>query len=156
MSTLKNYVWENVRSPFYLNRLTKISEILKHDKKMFFTVLFGIVGILFILLSFGAKSDSKQDCVGLEEYKSKLEGELEALCESIDGAGKCRVTVSFSEGQRVEYRGSAVVGSEPPRVLGITVVCDGGDDPHVRSSVSECMTALFDIGSNRVCVLKLK
>ena len=123
---------------------------------MLITAVFGLVGIVFILLSLGGGSDSADNTVGLDEYKEKLEEELEALCESIDGAGKCIVTVTFSEGERVEYRGSSVVGREPPRVLGITVVCDGGDSPYIKASISDCMTALFNIGTNRVCVLKLK
>lgn len=126
------------------------------DKKTLVTVAIGLVGILLVLLSLGGGSDTEIPKDGLEEYKSRLETELEALCESIDGAGRCRVTVSFSEGERLEYKGSSLIGSEPPRVLGITVVCDGGDDSYIKNSISDCMTALFDIGSNRVCVLKLK
>lgn len=134
----------------------KILESFKKDKRALMIVAIGVVGILFIFLSLGGNSEPQSAPVGLEEYKIKLEEELESLCESIDGAGKCRVTVSFSEGEKLEYRGSSVVGSEPPRVLGITVVCDGGDNPNIKSSISDCMTSLFDIGSNRVCVLKLK
>ena len=123
---------------------------------MFLTVAIGLMGIVLVLFSLGGESDEEHTPDGLEEYKIRLEEELEALCESIDGAGKCYVTVSFSEGERLEYKGSSLIGSEPPRVLGITVVCDGGDDAYIKSSISDCMTALFDIGSNRVCVLKLK
>ena len=92
----------------------------------------------------------------LDEYKIKLEGELETLCESIKGAGRCEVTVTFSEGEHLEYKGSNIIGSEPPRVLGVTVVCKGGSDLNVKRNICDCMTALFDIGSNRVCVLEMK
>lgn len=139
-----------------MNKFSKLFELLGRDKKTLVTVAIGLVGILLVLLSLGGGSDTEISKDGLEEYKSRLEAELEALCESIDGAGRCRVTVSFSEGERLEYKGSSLIGSEPPRVLGITVVCDGGDDSYIKNSISDCMTALFDIGSNRVCVLKLK
>ena len=123
---------------------------------MLVALIAGLVGIFFVLMSLGSGGDTQSAPAGLDEYKARLESELESLCESIDGAGKCRVTVTFSEGERLEYKGSSVVGSEPPRVLGITVVCDGGDNSYIRNSISDCMTALFDIGANRVCVLKLK
>ena len=123
---------------------------------MLTALIAGIVGVILILFSLGSGGETESAPVGLEEYKVRLESELESLCESIDGAGKCRVTVTFSEGERLEYKGSSVVGSEPPRVLGITVVCEGGDNFYIRNSISDCMTALFDIGANRVCVLKLK
>lgn len=139
-----------------MNKFSKLFELLGRDKKTLVTVAIGLVGILLVLLSLGGGSDTEIPKDGLEEYKSRLEAELEALCESIDGAGRCRVTVSFSEGERLEYKGSSLIGSEPPRVLGITVVCEGGDDSYIKNSISDCMTALFDIGSNRVCVLKLK
>lgn len=123
---------------------------------MLIALIAGLVGIFLVLLSLGSDGEAQSAPMGLDEYKARLESELESLCESIDGAGKCRVTVTFSEGERLEYKGSSIVGSEPPRVLGITVVCDGGDNFYIRNSISDCMTALFDIGANRVCVLKLK
>jgi len=92
----------------------------------------------------------------VEEYKRTLEGELEELCTSVRGVGRCRVTVTFSEGESLQYKGSSLIGSTPPRVMGVTVVCEGADRDSVREAISECMCSLFDIRSNRVCVLKMK
>lgn len=145
-----------MRFLFHLNSLNgKIAEILK-DKRKLTALIIAILGILMIILSFGSKGSTEAEEYSLDKYKAELEDELESLCESIDGVGKCRVTVTFSEGERIEYKGSNVTGSEPPRVLGVTVVCEGGDAADVKSEISECMKALFNIGSNRVCVLKMK
>ena len=153
---LKIPAWENVRLPSYLNNIIEKIKVFASDKKKLAVLAIGIAGILLILLSSagGAEPDGAE--IGLDEYKLQLEDELKALCESIEGAGKCRVSVSFSEGEKLEYKGSNIIRSEPPRVLGVTVVCEGGDDFYIRNSISDCMTALFDIGSNRVCVLKMK
>ncbi len=139
-----------------MNNLNSIINSFIKDKKKLTVLLIGLFGILLIALSLGANTEKEQKEYTLDEYKAELEDELQALCESVEGAGKCRVTVTFSDGERFEYKGSNVIGIEPPRVLGVTVVCRGGDNADIKKSISECMTALFDIGSNRVCVLKMK
>ena len=91
----------------------------------------------------------------LSEYKAAAERELEDFCREIEGVGRCRVMITFSAGESYEYRGGEVISSAPPRVLGVTVVCSGGDRASVKSAVTDMASALFDIGKNRICVLKL-
>lgn len=43
-----------------------------------------------------------------------------------------------------------------PRVRGVMVVCEGGEDPLVRQRVMEAMTALFDLSSTRVSITKMR
>ena len=126
------------------------------DKKKLFLIALLAVGVLMIAVGL-ARGEEEANAEGdsLSDYKARLEEELEELCSSVEGAGKCRVTVSFSEGERREYRGSTLIGLEPPRVEGITVVCEGADDIYVKRSISDCMTALFGIGANRVAILKM-
>lgn len=138
-----------------MKKTTDIIAYLKADKKRIFALLAAILGIALILFSGGEKK-SEGGSSTLSEYKEELEEELTELCSSIDGVGKCKVTVTFSEGESVEYKGSNVTRQEPPKVMGVTVICEGGDELHVKREISECMTALFDIGSNRVCVLKME
>ncbi len=42
-----------------------------------------------------------------------------------------------------------------PRVKGVVVVCEGGDDKLVQSRIIDAVTTAFDIGANRVCVTKM-
>ena len=91
----------------------------------------------------------------LAEYKAALEAELSRLCSSVEGAGECRVTVSFSGGAESVYKGSHLVETRPPRVMGIAVVCRGADSNAVRAQLTEMLGALFELGSNRISVLKL-
>ena len=114
-----------------------------------------VLGIIVMLLSLLGGEDTAST-EALSDYKKRLEDEIEELCSSVEGAGRCRVTVTFEEGESFEYRGTAVVGSAPPKVLGVTVVCEGGGSPEVCAGISRAMVALFDIGTNRVCVLKMK
>lgn len=132
-----------------------IREYVKADKKRAFILIALALGVLLILLSLSGtdkKAVSSSDGT-LAEYKAELEKELSELCSSIEGAGKCVVRVSFAEGVKTEYKGNNKVSEIPPRVLGITVVSDGGGRADVRNAITECMTAMFDIKSNRVAVL---
>lgn len=132
---------------------------LKGDKKKLLAVLLAVFGMLLILFSAPGKSEKKEEeqgSVSLSEYKKELEEDLSELCSSVSGAGKCRVSVSFSDGAKTEYRGTNKISETPPKVLGITVIADGGDKPEVRAALTECMTSMFDIKANRVAVLKGK
>lgn len=127
------------------------------DKKNFKFIVIALAGILLLIISGlsssqGGGTDAE---VALEEYKVRLEGELSELCSAVEGAGKCRVMITFSDGERLEYKGSQLIGSSPPSVSGVTVLCRGAGSVKVRGEITEIVSALFDIGANRICVLKL-
>ena len=115
----------------------------------------GLMMILFSTASFSSSDDGRAGEESLQEYKERLEKELSELCSSVRGVGKCRVSVSFERGAEHTYKGSMLIESKPPKVLGITVVCRGADSDSVRAEISGMLTALFDIGTNRISVLKL-
>ena len=131
-----------------------IKELFKGDKKRIATVVLLVAGLLLMLFSskVGSTESAAED--SLSKYKRELEKDLSELCSSIDGVGRCEVRVTFSEGERVEYRGTNKVSETPPKVLGVSVVCDGGGRADVRAAITECMVALFDIGANRVAVAR--
>lgn len=113
-------------------------------------------GVALAVLSFAiSDTDSGAEALSLEEYKARCESQLAELCSDIEGVGRCRVMISFAEGEQLEYKGGKLISSSPPRVLGVTVLCRGADSSTVRAQVSELCSALFDIGKNRICVLKL-
>lgn len=142
----------------YFN-VSGLKEKLVSDKKRFIVFSALAIGVFLILISLlqnnGTSSGEIKDQT-LTEYKETLESDLLWICESIDGAGRCRVYVSFSEGETKTYKGSNLIASAPPRVMGVTVVSEGADSVRVREHITDCMTALFGIGSNRVSVLPMK
>jgi hypothetical protein len=91
----------------------------------------------------------------LDEYKESLEGKIESLCSDVSGVGKCRVFITFERGVQNSYKGSTVTETKPPKVLGVTVICKGGEIDSVKKAISDMICALFDIGYNRVAVLQL-
>ena len=129
---------------------------IKDNKRIFFILLFALVGIFFVIISSSSgSSESVEREITLDEYKELLEAEIESLCSDVSGVGRCRVFITFERGVQDTYKGSNIIESKPPKVLGVTVVCTGGDSDAVKSSVTEMISALFDIGYNRVAVLKL-
>lgn len=133
-----------------------IMNFIKGDKKRFLFIVIAVFGVLLILLSLGGGEESSAAEDSLAEYEKRLEKELSELCSAVEGAGRCRVNVTFSDGERTEYRGTSKVSTTPPRVLGITVIAEGGGKPEVKSALTECMTAMFNIKANRVAVLKMR
>ena len=114
------------------------------------------IGILLIVISSFGRGDVKEsEAESLSEYKKRLEGEIASLCSDVDGVGKCKVFITFERGEQNTYKGSLVTESKPPKILGVTVICRGAGSDEVRRELTEMLTALFDIGSNRVAVLKL-
>ncbi len=138
------------------NNTNKFIAYLKQDKKRIFILAIGVIGLILVMLSSFESDNTQSENSTLSEYESKLEDELSKMCSSIKGVGKCSVKVTFEEGERTEYRGSNVSASYPPKVLGIAVICDGADKDNVRADITECLTALFDIGANRISVLRMR
>lgn len=133
-----------------------VKEYVARNKKGVFIAFLFILGAIMLLLS--SRTAEPADNGGsqtLAEYKARLEEELADICSSVDGVGRCRVTVSFERGEEREYKGSTLIGSRPPKVLGVSVVCIGADSDAVRAEIIGMMSALFDIGTNRIAVLKL-
>lgn len=133
----------------------RLVTFFKGKKKIALILVLVSLGLMLVALS-SVSSPNESEQAGLSEYKEELEKRLEKLCSEVDGVGRCSVMVTFSRGEENTYKGSQLTESKPPRVLGVTVVCDGGESAAVRARLSQMLCALFDIGANRVAVLPSK
>lgn len=137
-----------------------------------------IAGVLLLLLGngFGESSETSaetekstlEDAADLAAYQKNLESELEAICESVAGVSQADVMVTLGSGCRVIYAtnekgevettgtGSAQQPVyrtvQPPIVEGVGVVCKGGDNPHIQSTLTDLISTALGITSNRVCI----
>lgn len=117
-------------------------------------------GLLCLFLSRG--DDGTQDTsveTAEVDYRAEAEDKLRALLNSVSGVSGARVIITFSDGVRYEYgeggysRSSPpVVEEKPPRVGGVAIVCEGGDNPAVQKKVIDLVCALYGIPSSRVSV----
>ncbi len=134
-----------------------------------------LLGAFLVLLSFSAgkeKTEEKDAAFDLTAYKEGLESEVAALCAEVRGVGEVKVSLYFEMGEEYVYAsdttasgGSDYVLSSGdglllsvrlPPVSGITVVCDGGNDPAVKRTLTSLLTAHFGLGANRVSVAAKK
>ena len=130
---------------------------VKSNKRILKIGIFILIGIILIFASSAGenkKSEEKGE-ITLDEYKEKLEDEIADICRDVDGVGKCRVFITLERGEQNSYKGSMIMETKPPKVLGVTVVCRGADSDYVKSELTDMLTALFDIGANRIAILKL-
>lgn len=126
----------------------------KNFRRAAVLIAVGII-LIFISSSFGSQKTEKTSEITLDEYKERLEEDIASICSDVSGVGKCRVFITLERGEQNSYKGSSVIETKPPKVLGVTVVCRGADSDLVRGELTDMLTALFDIGANRVAILKL-
>ena len=126
----------------------------KNFRRAAIMIALGII-LIFISSSFAKSEDKGSGEITLDEYKDRLEEEIASICSDVDGVGKCRVFITLERGEQNVYKGTSVIETKPPKVLGVTVICRGANSDTVRAELTDMLTALFDIGSNRVAILKL-
>ena len=68
------------------------------------------------------------------------EARISEMCSMTEGVGECRVMLTYdSEG----------------RVTAVAVLCEGADRAEVRRRITDMLTSLYGIGTNRISVLKI-
>ncbi len=109
-------------------------------------------------------------------YRVQLEQQLTELIEQIDGAGKTVVMLTLENGEETVYAldtqsgqtqsqethvlledGSALAQTVYlPKICGAAIVCEGGGDIRIAVRITELVSALLDLPSNRICVEQRK
>ena len=140
----------------------------------------GVLAMLLILISELFPQADKTVSSGQEQsalaYQTQLEQRLEKLISQMSGAGKTTVMVTLETGEESVYAldtqsgdlqsqnthvllddGSALTETVcQPQIRGVAVLCDGGGDVRVAARITELLTSLLDLPSNRICVEQRK
>lgn len=115
-------------------------------------------------------------------HNENLEAEVEKLLSKVNGAGKVSVMLTYESDEEKIYATDTetevqgenksqnssrhiivdsssgetglVVKTIYPEIRGVAIVCSGADNPVVRSEISALVSALFDIGSNRISIAR--
>ncbi len=117
--------------------------------------------------------------ISSEMIESKLEERLEDTISQLSGVGSVTVMVSVASAGEYVYAQNTknekdsdkyasdseiiiyedengetalVVSIKCPEILGVAVICDGGSSSVIKSEITQLVTSLFGIGSDRVYV----
>lgn len=131
--------------------------------------LAALAGVLLLCFSGNAgATEPAPAALAPEVYRAQLESDLTALCARVDGAGALTLCVTLAGGERAVYAADRtssgatdyvtrageglLIGKEYPAVIGVGVVCEGGNDPRVAAALTALLSATLGIGSNRIAV----
>ena len=119
-------------------------------------VIVGISAIILIFISSFIYLSPSDDAKLTQRYADQTEARLLDIISSIGGVGEARIFLTMDDsGENVYKKNSdAKTVSIEPKVRGVVVVCDGGDDPVVKSRVLEAVTKALSISSDKVCITK--
>ncbi len=159
---------------------------LKTDKKSLLIIFLGIIGMLLIFLSELTDKTTATVSDVSSEYECNIgnhKQELEEILSEISGAGRVKAMITYegssenifaSDSTQMKDDGSNKITSEYiiidkgseeeglllkkvfPKVLGVAVVCDGGDDIKVVNEMTTVIKAIFNISSNNISISKMQ
>ena len=154
-------------------------------KKYKFVVLILLVGIVLMLLpTANTNNESNTPAVQSQPVFNDPTEELQNLLAQIKGAGKVRLMLTVSGGEKYIYQadrdetvsgetstvrvetiiltdsnrnqGGMVQQILAPQYRGAVVVCQGADDPKVKLAIMEAVKNMTGLGYDRISVLKMK
>jgi len=150
-----------------------------------YVMLVLVIGLVMILLPSNKKDQTvaKQEEVSSKENIIETE-ELEALLQTIHGAGKVKVMLSIAHGEEIIYQKDVDVSCSdgnnstkdetivisnsdrnetglvrqinPPAYLGAIVICEGAENANVRLSITRAVSKITGLSTEHICVLKMK
>lgn len=141
-----------------------------------------LIGLVLLLIP-GKSTEKVQISTPKEIRQQEIETDaLVQILETIQGAGEVKVLLSTASGAETVYQtdcdSSADTGSvkqntvvvtdsqrnetglvrqvKSPVYLGAVVVCEGADSPTVKLAVTQAVSRVTGLGSDSICVLKMK
>lgn len=157
-----------------------ISKYCKEQNRSTLVLLLGGIAMILMLgaeLLPSEKKTARQASVfSSADYQQQLETQLEELISQMNGAGKTTVMVTLETGEETVYALDTRMGEAQeqkthvllddgtaltetiylPQVCGVAILCEGGADVRIIAHITEMVSSLFDIPSNRVCVEQRK
>lgn len=156
-----------------------LNKVRGYTKKYHYGVWILVVGLVLMCIpNIGQNRTKSKESIEpvLQTTTQTADVQLAEILSSIEGAGKVKVLLTVSEGERTVYQTnmnntqvSTVVVTDAQRnqeglvmqvispvYLGAIVVCQGADSPRVRLALVEAVSNVTGLGADRISVLKMK
>lgn len=115
-----------------------------------------------------------------EQYKKRMESELVELLRKVEGVGNVQVMLTLkASNEKVTLKDNTnkgdtneeetvliedsdrnsspyVIQEKEPEIEGVVIVCGGGDNSVIKREITEAVSALFQIESHKIKVMKGK
>ena len=133
----------------------RFSEWLSDKRVIRIAVIVGIIAIILIALT-NVIDFSPDEQEQAEAYAARTEERLLEIVSQISGVGEVKIFLTMdNSGENVYLKNTDTkTVSIEPKVRGVVIVCDGGDDPMVVSRVLDAVTKALNISSDKVCITK--
>ncbi len=151
----------------------------KIKKEHVFIIVLCVVLVAIFLSSTSIFSSLKSNKNASNTYESSVESRLENLLKEVDGVGKVKVFVTTDgtqaeevlkdvetkteNGYKVIEETVVLVGGKPyvtktknPNVIGVAVVCQGGDNLSVKVLITEIITTTLSVAPECIRIIKMK
>ena len=136
-----------------------------------------LVGVGLMLIPSNSEKKEVQQTPAAVVTQQSLSEELTAILSKIQGAGKVQVLLTVKAGEQIIYqvdpngtdREDTVIITDaeraqngliqqiiPPSYRGAIILCQGADSASVRLAVTEAVSSVTGLDSNRISVLKMK
>lgn len=145
-----------------MSKVSKIDfkKLLASEKARFVIIAIGLCAIVLIFLSSRAEPDDEikyEKNFDTGTYQSVLEKEILDMVESVEGAGKSKVLLTLENSYEYIYLedDKTLQKVNEPTIRGIVVACEGGGSSVVASKISDLISTVLNVPSNKVCVSKL-
>lgn len=162
----------------------KIKSLKHKERYIVIACVLGVALILLSELVPSGNSSTKKadDGVDYQEYIVSLEEKTQDIISSIEGVGKCKVMITLCETDESFYAANIEENTDSghiskkneyvfyednnndspvlikqtfPKVMGVAVVCQGGDNAFVKERVISAVSSLFGISSAKISVSKI-
>ncbi len=160
--------------------LIKISTFFRKNRWMIILSVLSLVLLIFFFEKNKTIQKNPVESTNFQTYSEILRKELETTLSKLSGVGKCTVFITFSdEGETVYACDEDVSSSEEktdsdrkyvlissrsdglvlkvysPSVLGVAVICEGGDSTRVKNDVTEILSRTLGLTADRIAVKKM-
>jgi len=153
-------------------------------KKYKYALLVLLLGVVLLLIPTGEETAPEVVATQAQSEAPSMEEQLAQILSTIDGAGEVRVMLTVAAGEEVLYqtndsnsvsqegsdcRSDTVIVTDsdrsetglirqvnPPLYRGAIIVCQGADNPSVRLFVTEAVSKITGLGTDKISVLKMK